>query len=404
MLSYSDARQKVIEVARDLEHPLRRDSIEIENVYGRVLASEVRADRDYPPFDRATRDGFAVRAANLAQPGARLTCIGELRAGGSIDASVGAGQCVEIMTGASVPDGADAVVMVEYSRREGDMIAFDRGSHTGENIVPRGSEALSGDLLIAPGTRMGYAETALAAQAGATRLEVFATPRVAILSTGDEVVDARSAPGPLQVRNSNGVAIEVLARTAGAETIQLGNAPDEMAALRKAIERGLDADILILSGGVSMGKYDLVEKVLSELGAQFHFTGVAIRPGRPAVFAVCRGKLVFGLPGNPVSTMVTFELFVLPAIDLLGGAVPRPVPILRAKLAAPVHEKGSLVRFLPARIEWVGREAHVTQLLWQGSSDIVTLAAANGYLVVGPEEFEGAAGDWVDVLPRRGAL
>jgi len=245
---------------------------------------------------------------------------------------------------------------------------------------------------------------ALAAQAGATRLEVFASPRVAILSTGDEVVDARTPPGPLQVRNSNGISLEVLTRTAGAHPIQLGNVPDDKSALRAAIERGLEADILVLSGGVSMGKYDLVEQVLADLGAEFHFTGVAIRPGRPAVFATCRNKIVFGLPGNPVSTMVTFELFVLPAIDLLTGATPRPVPIFRAKLATPVHEKGPMTHFLPARIEWEGREARVEQLRWQGSGDIVALALANGFLVVSPERPDIAPGELVDVLPRRGAI
>lgn len=404
LLSYSDARQKVIEIARALERVPQRESVEIENAYGRVLAREVRADRDYPPFDRATRDGFAVRAADLTQPDARLACVGELRAGGSFDATVGPGECVEIMTGASLPEGSDAVMMVEYSKRDGKAISFDRGIGAGENIVPRGSEAHAGDLLVATATRLGYAEMALAAQAGATSLEVFSAPRVAILSTGDEVVDARSAPGPLQIRNSNGISLEIMARTAGAQTVQLGNAPDELEPLRMSIERGLESEILILSGGVSMGKYDLVEQVLADLGAQFHFTGVAIRPGRPAVFATCRGKLVFGLPGNPVSTMVTFELFVLPAIDLLGGAAPRPLPIFKAKLANHVHEKGGLVRFLPARVEWQGREARVWQLLWQGSSDIVTLASANGYLLIGPDEFQGVEGDWVDVLPRRGAL
>ncbi len=171
--------------------------------------------------------------------------------------------------------------------------------------------------------------------------------------------------------------------------------PTRKIALRKAIERGLEADILVLSGGVSMGKYDLVEQVLAELGAEFHFTGVAIRPGRPAVFATCRNKLVFGLPGNPVSTMVTFELFVLPAIDVLSGAVPRPLPVFRAKLATPVHEKGPMVHFLPARIEWDDREPRVTQLRWQGSGDIVALAQANGFLVIGPERPEiGAANGW----------
>ncbi len=404
MLPYADARQKVIEVAGSLPRPLPRTNVEIEQAFGRILAVPVIADRDYPPFDRSIRDGFAIRAADAQTAGARLECVGEIRAGGSFAGTVLPGQCVEIMTGAGVPQGADTVAMIEHTKREGRTIVFERAYQKGDHIVARGTEAMAGTLLVAAKTRLGYAEMALAAQAGATRLEVFASPRLAILSTGDEVVDARSKPGPLQVRNSNGISIEVLARTAGAETIQLGNAPDEKGALRTAIERGLDADILVLSGGVSMGKYDLVEQVLADLGAKFHFTGVAIRPGRPAVFATCHGKLVFGLPGNPVSTMVTFELFVLPAVDTLNGGIPRPLPVFRAKLATLVREKGPMTHFLPARIEWSGREARVTQLPWQGSGDVVALALANGFLVVAPERPEIAPGEWVDVLPRRGAI
>jgi molybdopterin molybdotransferase len=404
MLPYTDARQKVIEIAESLGRTPHREIIEIEHAFGRILAQSVFADRDYPPFNRSTRDGFAVRAVDTSAPGARLECIGELRAGGVFEGVVGPGQCVEIMTGAGVPSGADSVAMIEHTQREGRTITLDREVKRGDHIVPHGSEAVAGTLLVAARSRVGYAEMALAAQAGATRLEVFTTPRVAILSTGDEVVDARATPGPLQVRNSNGISLEVLARTAGAQPVQLGNAPDDKNALRKSIERGLEADILVLSGGVSMGKYDLVEQVLADLGAEFHFTGVAIRPGRPAVFATCRDKLVFGLPGNPVSTMVTFELFVLPAIDLLSGALPRPLPIFRARLATPACEKGPMVHFLPARIEWEGREARVAQLPWQGSGDIVTLALANGFLVIGPERPEIAVGEWVDVLPRRGAI
>jgi molybdopterin molybdotransferase len=403
MLSYTDARQKVVEVAGAIRRTPLREPVEIEQAFGRILATPVNADRDYPPFNRSTRDGFAVRAADTA-PGARLRCVGELKAGGSFEGVVGAGECVEIMTGASVPNGADAVVMVEHTSRDAQTITLDRAVKPGDHIVTRGSEARAGALLVPAKTRLGYAEMALAAQAGATRFEVFKRPHLAILSSGDEVVDARSAPGPLQVRNSNGISIEILARTGGAETLQLGNTPDLKGELRARIERGLEQDILVLSGGVSMGKYDLVEQVLADLGAEFHYTGVEIRPGRPAVFATCRDKLVFGLPGNPVSTMVTFELFVLPAIDLLGGAVPRPLPVFRGKLMTPVREKGPLVHFLPARIEWEGREAQVTQLPWQGSGDIVALASANGFLVVGPERPEIAAGEWADVLPRRGAI
>jgi molybdopterin molybdotransferase len=404
MLPYSDARKKVIEVATSLPRPLTQTQIEIEQSFGRILSETVLADRDYPPFDRSTRDGFAVRSDDATLPGAQLECVGELKAGGQIDLTVQPGQCVEIMTGAALPKGADSVVMIEHTSRHGQTITLERAAVRGANFVPRGEEARKGATLVAPRTRMGYAEMALAAQAGHTHMHVFSCPRLAILSTGDEVVDARANPGPLQVRNSNGISIEILARTGGAETLQLGNAPDEKSTLRLMIERGLEADILVLSGGVSMGKYDLVEQVLADLGAEFHFTGVAIRPGRPAVFATCRNKLVFGLPGNPVSTMVTFELFVLPAIDVLNGGVPRALPVFRAKLATQVREKGPMTHFLPARIEWEDREARVTQLPWQGSGDIVALALANGFLIVSPDRPEIGPGEWVDVIPRRGAI
>ena len=404
MLSYTDARQKVIEVTGGLRHIPGREAVEISHAFGRILAEPVFADRDYPPFDRATRDGFAVRAADAAAPGAQLECIGEIRAGGSFDGGVGARQCVEIMTGAAVPSGADAVVMVEHTKREGNRITLERVAERGQNIVPQGKEAKANSLLLAHATRLGYVELALAAQVGQARLAVSSRPRVAILSTGDEVVAVEAQPGPRQIRNSNGLVLETLVKLGGGEPVQLGNAPDELGILRKSIERGLEEDILVLSGGVSMGKYDLVEQVLSDLGAEFHFTGVAMRPGRPAVFATCRGKPIFGLPGNPVSTMVTFELFVLPAMDVESGATPRPLPVFHAKLTATVREKPPLAHFVPARVEWEGTEARVTVLPWQGSGDVVTLAAANGFLVVSPNRLEIAAGEWADVLPRRGAF
>ena len=404
MLSYTEARQKVIEVTGRIHYTPRRESVELSQAFGRVLAEAVHADRDYPPFDRATRDGFAVRAADAAAPGAQLQCMGEIRAGGEFEGAVGAGECVEIMTGAAVPPGADAVVMVEHTKREANRITLERAAERGQNIVPRGNEARANRLLLAHGARLGYVELALAAQVGQTRLRVSRRPRVAILSTGDEVVNIDAEPGPRQIRNSNGLALETLVTLGGGAAIQLGNSPDDEQILRKRIERGLEEDILVLSGGVSMGKYDLVEKVLGGLGAEFHFTGVAMRPGRPAVFATCRGKPVFGLPGNPVSTMVTFELFVLPAMDLRSGAAPRPLPVFHARLTAAVREKPLLAHFVPAKVEWEDAEARVTALPWQGSGDVVTLAAANGFLVVGPEKLEIAAGDWATVLPRRGTL
>jgi len=404
MLSYTEARQKIVEVAGKIRRQPRREFVPLEEAYGRILAEPVFADRDYPPFNRSTRDGFAVRSADASSPGVTLECIGEIRAGASFEQTVGAGQCVEIMTGAAVPPGADAVVMIEYTKRAGNKITLERGVECGASIVTRGSEITGGSMLLTHGASLGYPQLAVIAQVGQTRLRVSSRPRIAILSTGDEVVDVDSEPGPLQIRNSNGLALQTQIAMSGGLPVQLGNAPDEIGTLRKRIERGLEEDILVLSGGVSMGKYDLVEQALADLGAEFHFTGVAIRPGRPAVFATCRDKLVFGLPGNPVSTMVTFELFVLPAIDLLSGTMPRAVPIFRGQVTNSVHEKGPMVHFLPARIEWEGREARVTQLPWQGSGDVVALALANGYLIVGPERPDIPAGEWVDVLPRRGAI
>jgi molybdopterin molybdotransferase len=403
MLSFEEAREKVIVAVRALRGSLATETIELSRGCGRVLAQTIAADRDYPPFDRSIRDGFALRADD-AVPGATLHCIGEIKAGSGFDGVVGAGQCVQIMTGAAVPAGADAVVMIEHVSIEGDRIMLSRSATRGQSIVPRGKEALARQQLLAAGVRLGYAEMALAGQVGSHHVTVFKRPCAAILSTGDEVVDISVTPGPLQVRNGNSLALETLAMLTGAESESLGNAPDEKKELRRHIERGLEADLLIISGGVSMGKYDLVEMVLGELGTQFVYDSVAIRPGRPAVFGVCRGKPVFGLPGNPVSTMVTFELFVVPAIDVLSGAEPRPLPIFRARLAHALHERSELTHFLPARLQTVRGEPEVSVLPWQGSGDVVTLAQSNAFLIVSPEKLKWDAGEMALVLPRRGLL
>jgi len=403
MLSFEEAREKVIATARALRAPLPTETVELLRACGRVLAQPVAADRDYPPFDRSIRDGFALRADD-AVAGATLRCIGEIKAGSGFDGSVGPGECVQIMTGAAVPAGADAVVMIEHVSVDGQRIMLSRPATRGQSIVARAKEARAGQQLLAPGTRLGYAEMALAGQVGKHHIEVFKRPRAAILSTGDEVVDVSVTPGPLQVRNGNSIALQTLATLTGAESESLGNAPDEKKELRRLIERGLEANLLIISGGVSMGKYDLVEMVLGELGTQFVYDSVAIRPGRPAVFGVCRGKPVFGLPGNPVSTMVTFELFVVPAIDVFGGAEPRPLPIFRARLAHALHERSELTHFLPARVHTVAGEPEVSALPWQGSGDVVTMAESNAFLIVPPEKLNWDAGEMAVVLPRRGLL
>ena len=380
--------------------PRASGSVSVWDALGLVLAQEVKTDREYPPFDRSTRDGYALRSKEV-KPGTQLKCSGEIKAGDTVTEALAAGTCVQIMTGAAVPESADAVVMIEYTQREGELVRFERAAQPGQNIVPRGSEARAGQTILKPGMQLGFAELALAAQVGATQLQCAKRPRVAILSTGDEVVLIDQQPGEFQIRNSNSVSLAAQVRIAGGEPVVLGNAADRVEDLGEKIERGLKEDALVLTGGVSMGKYDLVESVLKALGAEFFFDAVAIRPGKPAVFAICKGKPVFGLPGNPVSTMVTFQLFVTPAIDLLSGAEAHPLPLVEARLGEALNERPGLAHFLPARIEWHGTKPEVKALKWQGSGDIAALAGANCFLVVPAEREKIPAGESVSVLLRK---
>ncbi len=403
MLTYEQARQKVIEQVSKNRVPRAKVGLGVWDALGYVLAQDVKSDRAYPPFDRSTRDGYAVRAAE-AKSGTRLRNVGEIKAGDTVTEPLAPGTCVQIMTGASVPQGGDAVVMIEYTRAEGEIILFQRDAQPGQNIVPRGSEGSAGQVILSTGMRLGYAELALAAQVGATQLQCAKKPQVAILSTGDEVVSVDKTPGPFQIRNSNSVSLAAQVRLSGGEAVLLGNAADRTDDLREKIQGGLKEDILVLSGGVSMGKYDLVESVLRELGAEFYFDAVAIRPGKPAVFGRCGETFVFGLPGNPVSTMVTFELFVTPALDLLNGAEARPLPLLEARLGEALHEKSGLTHFLPARVEWNATTTEVRPLRWQGSGDIAALAKANCFLVVPVDRAEIQIGERVSVLLRKDVI
>jgi molybdopterin molybdotransferase len=401
MLDYAAARAKVIEVARERRAAPAPERTLLAQALGRIIAETVLADRDYPPFPRSTRDGFAVRAADTERLPATLELIGEVRAGQEFSGRVGPGQAVEIMTGAALPPCGDAVVMLEHATLSGRSVIIQAAVEPGQHVTARGSEARAGQTLLEPGRRLGYAELALLGQVGRTSLEVFRRPRLGILSTGDEVVDIAAEPGPFQIRGSNAVSLAAQAELAGAVPVPLGNAPDDLRRLREQIETGLEQDLLVVTGGVSVGKYDLVEAALAELGAEILFESLAIRPGRPAVFAWCRGRPVFGLPGNPVSTMVCFELLVVPAIDLLAGAPARPLALFPARLEKPVRLRAPLTHFLPARVAWTGNGPVAREIPWQGSGDVIALAEANCFLVLPSHKLEWAAGDAVDVLPRR---
>ena len=408
MLSYKAAREKVIEVicARKCAPPPPTETIEFarnpSRALGRFAAEDVRADRNYPPFNRSTRDGFALRAADAVQVCAKLRLIGESRAGVPFADTVEPGTCVQIMTGAPLPRGANTIVMNEHARIEGEYVVIEQAAREGAHFVLEGQETRVGESVVERGKRLSYAELAIAAQVGRSGLVVAKKPRVAILSTGDELVAPDRTPTKYQIRNSNNVSLSAQVTLAGGEPVMLGTAPDNLAELRARIEQALEADIVVLTGGVSVGKYDLVEQVLREMGAEFYFDSVAIRPGKPAVFGFCKVKPVFGLPGNPVSTMVTFELFVVPAIELLSGHKPLSLTLFKAKLTHPVNEKPPLAHFLPARVSWPDGEAVVEAIHWEGSGDIGSVVKGNCFLLVHEEKLIFAAGEMADVLPRRG--
>ncbi len=406
-LTFEQARHLVETHAAGLR-PAATETVALAGAASRVLAEPLLADRDFPPFPRATRDGFALRAADVVNPPTTLRIIGEIKAGivpAEFKFQVGSGQAVSIMTGAPLPSGADAVVMLEYTEVEytepaAGEVKVLRSVAAGENYVPTGAEALRGAVLLHPGARLDAAAIACAASVGKPTLLVFRRPRIAVLSTGDELVDIHTLPGPTQIRNSNLHSLAAQISAAGADPVLLPIAPDEPARLRELIEQGLQADLLLLTGGVSVGKYDLVEQVLAELQASFLFTSVQIQPGRPAVFGQARGCYFFGLPGNPVSTMVTFELFARPMVEALCGMTPRKLVFPRARLKSEVRTRTGLIRFLPASFTGEYDDAQVELVHWQGSGDMAATARANCYLVVAPDRELLSAGEWVPILMR----
>jgi molybdopterin molybdotransferase len=322
--------------------------------------------------------------------------IGEVRAGEIYAGTVGIGQAVEIMTGAPLPDGADAIVMVEHTERSGDRVKITRSIKTGENFNAQGIEARHGSTVLSAGRRLGFAEIALLAMVGCECATVYKRPRVAILPTGDEIVEAGQQPEQFQIRNSNAWSMAVQVARAGGDAQILPIARDNYESTRGLIEQGLTHHLLLLSGGVSAGKYDIVERVLADLGAKFFFDRVLVQPGQPLVFGTARGRFFFGLPGNPASTMVTFEVFARAAVELLGGASEAPLPLLQARLTKDVRHKPGLTRFLPAQVSTDG--STVAPEPWQGSGDVNALARANAFLVTEPERESWTAGDMIRVL------
>ena len=426
ILHFEEALAQVLQHAAN-PHPAGKEEwLPLLEAAGRTLAVEVRAGRDQPPFPRSTRDGFAVWSGDLGL-GRDLQVVGSVRAGEAwIGPELSSGQALEIMTGAPMPAGADAVLMVEHAARDGNTLCQnpDRTLRAGENVVAQGAEARAGQELIPVGQRIGAAEVALAAACGDAHLVVYLRPRVAIIATGDELLELpelptssadQQAPEPSQIYNSNSYALAALVGEAGGEPVRLPIARDNVEDLRARLEDAREHDLILFSGGVSMGRYDLVEPVLAEAGAEFFFTGALIQPGKPVVFGRLsrKGKTTeqagesagqwtyfFGLPGNPVSTEVCFRLFVAPFVRALAGQTEVAPRFAEARLAQEVRGGAKVTRFLPAEVRSDWQNVTIRPIAWQGSGDLAANGRANGFVVLpaGVEHFP--AGEAVRVLLR----
>ena len=392
-LTFTQARETVLTTVRAARTAPAVEEAGLEAAAGRVLAEDIAADRDVPAVARSVRDGYAVRARDL--PG-ELEVIGEVRAGECFKGIVGPGQAVEIMTGAPIPAGADAVVMIEHTVRENGRVLSGLSAEPGQFINPQASEAAAHEVVLRVGKRLDYSDAAMLAAFGRTSVEVYRRPVAAIAATGDEIVEVHQAPEEFQIRNSNVYSLAAQVARAGGIPQILPVARDNPGHTREIIERGLAADLLLLSGGVSAGKYDIVEQVLAGLGAEFFFDRVLIQPGQPLVFGRARERFFFGLPGNPSSTMVTFEIFARAALELLSGQDEISLHMPFARLTREFHRKTGITRFLPAHLSADGAE--VTPVDWRGSGDIPALTRANAFLVTDPGRAEYPRGELIRVL------
>lgn len=390
MLDVAAAREIVLRHAKPLApraEPLGPD------VLGETLAEDVTADIDSPPFDKSMMDGYAVRSADCGSP---LKLIGEVQAGAVAANSVGMGEAIRIFTGAPIPPGADAVVKQEETTVEGEAVRVQKPVKPGANIFRRGSEMRVGEVVVPAGAVLTPIVLGLlsAAGRGSAELKRRSTPHVGILSTGNELVDVRDKPSGGQIRNTNGPMLRAMSARLGAKDHDLGIYGDDVQGLKNGVFDGFHQDVLILTGGVSVGKYDLVPDVLKSLGVEIHFHTVRMKPGKPLLFGTFRDTLVFGLPGNPVSAAVGFELFVRPAIDIMCGRNDPGPKELRLPVSEPFSARHDRPTYHPAVI---GADS-VRPLPWQGSADLRALLPANGYIVLPPGEVSFAAGEVVNVI------
>ncbi len=404
MIGVDEAIARILDTA-SRRGPTPAGRCPLDRARGRVLRETVRADRDMPPFTRSAMDGYALRAHDTAAAPVTLEVIEEIPAGHTPRRAVTAGQASRIMTGGQMPDGADAVQMVEKTRLDGDRVVIEAPVTPGTHVRRAGEDLASGAVLIEEGVEIDAVAIALLASTGGCDPLVSRAPIAAILPTGDELVPARETPDGAKIRESNGHTIAALVQRAGGDPRIAPIVPDRLERLTQAVRGAIaGSDMVILSGGVSMGEYDLVGEALTAAGCAQHFHRVAIQPGKPIWFGTHEesGALVFGLPGNPVSTLVAFILFVRPALRSLAGCREPVDPLWTARLAEPVRRRAGRRGYLPARLEASPDGMLVRLVPSMGSADMVSLTRADALAVLHESRGEFAAGEPVPVLPLRG--
>jgi molybdopterin molybdotransferase len=396
MLSVEEAQDRIIAAAR----PTPAEQIGLADALGRVLAEDLAARRTQPPMDVSAMDGYAVRAEDVATVPVTLKIVGHAPAGDSHDDTVGPGEAVRIFTGGPVPDGADSIVIQEDTESDGKTVTIKESVKLGNYVRPAGLDFREGDLLLESGRLLSVRDVGLAAAMNRPWLMVRRKPRITILATGDEVVMPGDPIGRNQIVSSNGLALSAAVRAFGGEPVLLGIAPDDRDALARMAAGAAGSEMLLTTGGVSVGEHDLVQSVLGDEGLEVDFWRIAMRPGKPLMFGHIGDTMTIGLPGNPVSTLVCAMIFVQPAIRrMLGMAEPRPYTV-KARLAAPLPQNDRRQDYLRSTSE---QDAHgalrVTSYEKQDSSMMAPLAKADCLIVRPPHAEAANAGDIVDVIP-----
>jgi molybdopterin molybdotransferase len=396
MLTVEEAQEQILARVRTVE----TESLDVTGALGRVLAEPVVSRREIPPWPNSSMDGYAIRAGDTLQGRARLHVVAHIAAGVLPTRSIDSGEAARIFTGAPLPEGADAVVPQEDVAVEGDHVRVPAGIGMGAYVRRRGEDVRPGDEVLGVGQRIGAAELGLLATLGHSPVRVYRRPRVAVLSTGNELVDLGTEPGPGQIPNTNTYSLMAQVAEAGALAVNLGIARDDLGAIERRLEAGRDADVLLSSAGVSVGEFDLVREALTRAGAELHLWQVSMRPGKPITFGSMGRSLVFGLPGNPVSAMVTFELFVRPAMLRMSGHRVIERPTLAARARSPISNPGHRRGYLRVQLRRQGDGFDAELTGDQGSAILRSMTLADGLAVV-PGDTTIAVGERVQVILLR---